>query len=122
VARSGNADEVRHLLKRGAQPDLTSTGETALFAAIRSGNRECVDALLDAGADVNRMDVDGWTCLWYVDNVVMASHLIARGADPSIGEYGRGDRYPEDCQFHKQNRELRELFRHHRLLQQSGRG
>jgi ankyrin repeat protein len=89
-----DASLVQFLLERGAQPDLTSSGETALFSAVSSDSLECVRLLLDAGADVNAQDVDGWTCLWHVRSVPMARMLLERGADPSIFDQCGG--FPED--------------------------
>lgn len=80
----GDASLVRFLLERGADPNLTSTGETALFRAASSGSIECASLLLDAGADINATDVDYWTCLWCVDSLAMAQFLLDRGADPTM--------------------------------------
>src|SRR5450432_4365715 len=57
--------------------------ETPLIAAVRSGNLEMVDALIDAGADVN-VRTKWWAGGFGVldeaaDNPSLAEHLIARG-------------------------------------------
>ncbi len=92
---AGDLDLVAFLLKQGVNPNLTSTGETALFSAVRSDSIECVTLLLDAGAEINAVDCDGWTCLWNVDSLPMAHLLLMRGADPSISDQCGG--LPEDC-------------------------
>ncbi len=84
ACQEGNAQAVAYLLQAGADPNLTSTGETALFAAVARDSLECIQRLLEAGADVNAMDCDGWTCLFHLRSVSVARHLLARGADPAI--------------------------------------
>lgn len=84
VCQSGNATAVAYLLQVGANPNLTSTGETALFAAVSSDSLECVRLLLDAGADLNATDSDGWTCLFHLRSERVAHYLLEHGADPGI--------------------------------------
>lgn len=78
----------------GADPNLTSTGETALFAAVSSDNIECVRLLLQAGADVNATDCDGWTCLFHLRSETVAQFLLDNGASPEISDQCGG--LPED--------------------------
>lgn len=79
---NGDLDLTTHLPAHGADPNLTWSGLTALFDAVRADSIPCVDVLLAAGADINAQDVDGWTCLWSVPSVEMAHHLLAHGAPP----------------------------------------
>jgi ankyrin repeat protein len=94
ACEQGNAEAVRFLLEHGADPNLTSTGETALFAAVAKDNLECVRLLLDAGAHVNAQDVDGWTCLFHLCSETVARCLLDRGADPGLRDQTGG--LPED--------------------------
>jgi ankyrin repeat protein len=94
ACQSGDAAAVAFLLRAGATPNLTSTGETALFAAVSSDNLECVRLLLDAGADVNATDCDGWTCLFHLRSERVAHLLLERGADAGISDQCGG--LPED--------------------------
>lgn len=94
ACQSGNAAAVAFLLEVGADPSLTSTGETALFAAISSDSLECVRLLLDAGADVNATDCDGWTCLFHLRSEQVAQHLLEHGAGAHISDQCGG--LPED--------------------------
>lgn len=63
-------------------------GRTPLLLAVSCGNRPCVEALLDAGADVNLCDKHGHTPLWnFEDNLGgrddtnrLRDLLISRGA------------------------------------------
>jgi ankyrin repeat protein len=105
----GNSALVKYLLDAGANVDLTSTGETALFSAVSRDSLECVTLLLDAGANINAQDTDGWTCLWKVKSVAMAELLLRRGADPSIANEFGG--FPEKWTLPPQ---VRELFRSRR--------
>lgn len=90
----GDPSLVKYLLAQGANPNLTSTGETALFSAVRSDSIECVTLLLEAGAEINATDCDGWTCLWNAHSLPMAQLLLERGADPSISDQCGG--FPDE--------------------------
>ena len=72
------------LLKNGADVDRTSTGETALHAAVRGDSREAIDLLLAAGANPNQQDVDGWTPLFGACSREVIRTLRLAGADPRI--------------------------------------
>lgn len=110
AASDGDADLLRYLLGVGAVVDLNSTGETALFGAVRKDSEKCVALLLAAGANVNAQDCDGWTCLWNVESVGMARLLLDHGADPSIVDQCGG--VPESWSLPPQ---VSALFREHRL-------
>jgi ankyrin repeat protein len=86
ACRAGDCKLVSFLLKNGAIVDLKSSGETAIHAAVVSDSIECVELLLDAGATINALDVDGWTCLWYAKSLNMARCLLDKGADPRIAD------------------------------------
>ena len=79
-----NSEAVAYLLRAGADPNLTSTGGIALFAAVASDSLECVRLLVEAGSDVNARDCDGWTCLFHLRSVPVARHLLEHGADPAL--------------------------------------
>ena len=88
-----DAAAVRRLLARGMSPRVVaplSGGEVALMRAVRLGSAEVVEALLDAGAEVNvKEDGDGSSAL----SVAVAGGytrvvrvLLARGADVNYGD------------------------------------
>jgi ankyrin repeat protein len=81
---AGNNDvhRIRWLLQHGAEVDRTSTGETALHRAVQEDSREAVDLLLQAGANPNAEDVDGWTPLFGAVSREVIQSLRAAGADP----------------------------------------
>jgi len=65
-------------------------GLTPLLYAARSGCKDCVAALLDAGADVNRPNPDGVTPLIVaIDNFAFdtAKLLFERGANPNLWDW-----------------------------------
>jgi Ankyrin repeats (3 copies)/NACHT domain len=70
----------------------TATNDTPLIWASEMGSTECVKDLLDAGADPNEFEVDGWSALhWAARNghLGVATLLLERGA--SLGQRdGRG--------------------------------
>jgi uncharacterized protein len=90
AAHFGAQASARLLLVAGADLSLRSknpTGNTALHAAVAGKRHEIVDLLVEAGADVNAQDADGWTPL------NLAAHegvpetvrlLLANRADPTI--------------------------------------
>lgn len=110
AASARDAALIRYLLEVGANVNLPSTGETALFGAVRSDSMECVTLLLDSGAEVNAQDCDGWTCLWCVESEPIARLLLDRGADASLADQCGG--VPESWALPPQ---VTALFREHRL-------
>lgn len=78
AASRGRVDLMRELARRGAE--LTGA---ALLAAVRSGRREAVDFLLEAGAPVDGPNAVGETPLMgAVGDVELVSRLLEGGADP----------------------------------------
>ena len=91
------------LLQAGVSPDLATSagGVTALMVAAARGSREVCDALIDAGADINRtmgsgepffshpngidFDMPALGCAVDVQQWELASHLLTRGATPKFG-------------------------------------
>lgn len=62
----GDLDDVRLLLQRGAQANIADRGlETALTKAVRLRHYRVVKALLEAGADIDKVDVTGNSPLDY---------------------------------------------------------
>jgi hypothetical protein len=70
--------------------------EMDLIEAVKSGNRESVRKLINAGAEVNQPDKQGWTPLnWAAGqgDMEMMEELILNGADPFLT--GRDLRTPQ---------------------------
>ncbi|CAI8035374.1 Ankyrin-3 [Geodia barretti] len=67
---SGDKDEVKMLLSKGADPNASPPmiEFTPLMEASRQGNVEIAGLLLDKGADPNRTNNEGWTALMAATN------------------------------------------------------
>jgi len=71
---------VKALLEFGVDPNASSTGETALFLAVRSDNKKIAAILMAHDANVNASDVDGDTALSGAKSTDMAALLLQKGA------------------------------------------
>ena len=86
----GHASTVRLLLARGADPTQASSNEMRvqpLHAAVAGRNADCVEAILDAGADPDARQQVGYTPLMgaaSAGRLDLADLLLARGADRSL--------------------------------------
>ena len=110
AADSGSAELTRFLIDRGANVEARAItndwstqmtaeprnqyrptgGMTPLLYAARAGCEDCVEALLDAGADPNRPNPDGVTPLIVaIDNFAFdtAKLLFERGASPHVWDW-----------------------------------
>jgi ankyrin repeat protein len=85
-AEAGDCAALEYLLQVGADVDFTSSGETALHAAVQNGAPQCVRILLQAGANPNQQDADGHTPLHGVKDMQTLELLLKAGADPRIGD------------------------------------
>ena len=68
-------------------PDTPGGGTTPLTAAVAKKNIAIVDALIDAGADVNAAGYEGVTALMaaaYLRDLPLVTRLLARGANPHL--------------------------------------
>ena len=77
----GCLDGVELLLDHGADPNLRSGIGGPLHEAAGSGFPEIADLLLEYGADVGTVTVEGDTPLHYAENVAVAEVLLRYGAD-----------------------------------------
>jgi uncharacterized protein len=104
AAANNEADVLAVLVEKGA--DVTAAtktrtssasepmgGLTALHYAVRQGNVDAVDALLDRAADINQVSADGTTPLMLAainGQFDLAMHLLERGADATIATAAGG--------------------------------
>lgn len=77
---------VETLLVGGADVQVATTaGVTPLHSAVLRGDRRSIELLIDAGADMNAVDMDGATVLYYAvfyrRDVEIVQLLLDRGAD-----------------------------------------
>ncbi|KAM7032831.1 protein phosphatase 1 regulatory subunit 12B isoform 2-T2 [Acridotheres tristis] len=82
---SGDTEEVKRLLGRGARINTTNVdGLTALHQACIDENLDMVKFLVANGANVNHQDIEGWTPLHAVAScgyLNIAEYLISHGAN-----------------------------------------
>ncbi|MGZ5077115.1 MAG: ankyrin repeat domain-containing protein [Methylobacter sp.] len=89
ASQQGRGDVVRFLIEQDAELNgLDQYGNNALWAACYADSNDCIDALVNAGIDINHQNsVSGATALIYAassgrENVV--EQLLAAGADPDL--------------------------------------
>ncbi len=93
AARAGDLGTIRSLIAQGADPNAAAgqNNWSPLLHAIHKHQNASVEALLDGGADINRLSGDGITPLMmaagygYSDTVQL---LLRRGANPKIADPG----------------------------------
>ncbi|XP_060628514.2 protein phosphatase 1 regulatory subunit 12B isoform X7 [Anolis sagrei] len=82
---SGDTDEVKRLLARGARLNTANVdGLTALHQACIDENLDMVKFLVEYGANINQQDNEGWTPLHAVAScgyLNIAEYLISHGAN-----------------------------------------
>lgn len=83
-------DLAKLLIARGANVNVRmSNGLTPLMFAARNGASRCVDLFLDAGADINAVEVEHGVGAFGLAlnrlDLQLAEHLLARGAEPNFG-------------------------------------
>ena len=92
AARAGNVDDVRLLLKAGADIEAKDDyGNTALMLAAQEGKVEALEALLGAGADKDAKNDDGDTALKlaaYDGQVETLEALLRAGVDKDARDNG----------------------------------
>ena len=100
---SGLSESLRVLLDAGAPPDTyTAEGFSPLLLAIQENHGECVQMLLEAGADsaLTEPTTGAAACLLAAQHNAFEScvHLLAAGADPRVsGVCLRVDSYAPTC-------------------------
>lgn len=96
ASKNGNEAAVAFLIERGASVNPAPTASeatTPLYEAANRGHNEICKLLIEAGADVNAKNHEGWTPLHAAtdeccDEVVQL--LLERGADPNARSYTNG--------------------------------
>ena len=82
-------DLIRKLLDFGVEINTKDYRYEPLFEAAVTGNRQIVEMLLDAGAEIDHRSVWGGTALFgaiSLDHLELVQLLLAKGADPSLRE------------------------------------
>ena len=87
ASAKGSAISVKALLNKGADVNRTvAWGPSALKLAVISGDIGTIEEILDAGALVDIIDMEGWTPLMNAateGSVEITKLLVARGANPN---------------------------------------
>jgi len=87
ASSAGDAERVRELLKKGADPNAKNEyGNTPLHEAASGGHVDVVELLLEYGADPNILNKIGWMPLHVAairGRVDVVRFLLERGANPN---------------------------------------
>lgn len=88
LAREGKL-ELLEYIRQGIPADLSDhKGDTFLILAAYAGHEDLVRGLIEAGADVNRLnqrEQSALTCAVFRGDEVLVTALLAAGADPELG-------------------------------------
>ena len=89
ASQQGRSDVLNFLIEQNAALDVVDEyGNNALWAACYAENSECIEALVDAGVDINHQNsASGATALIFAassSRETVVEQLLAAGADPYI--------------------------------------
>ena len=89
ASQQGRSDVVKFLLEQNAALDVIDEyGNNALWAACYAENCDCMDALINAGIEINHQNsVSGATALIFAASSgreTVVEQLLAAGADPHL--------------------------------------
>lgn len=89
ACQQGRSDVTGFLIEQDAALDVVDQyGNNALWAACYAGNSDCIDALIDAGIDINHQNsASGATALIFSASSgreKVVEQLLAAGADPAL--------------------------------------
>lgn len=90
AASIGKLDQVKELLKKGADPqwkDPMGNGKTAMVRAVMSGRLEIVKFLIESGVDVHAPDGSGRYPVYFMcigSNVELLKYLLEKGCDKDV--------------------------------------
>nr|MBX2862116.1 ankyrin repeat domain-containing protein [Leptolyngbyaceae cyanobacterium MAG.088] len=137
ACRAGDSQRVSLLLDHGVLPEPVlesiapqyrrkyrknsvsplSRYQIPLFCAVSSWSADCVQLLITAGADVNRLANNGATALMYACKPEIVQLLIDAGADTTVIRQGGWDTFQEILKFEAEDdREEADIVRSLQLL------
>ncbi len=83
--QTGNAETVKQLIEEGINVNILREGATPLMVAASKGQTEIAEIILQAGANINEKNEDGWTALhkaaYEQDKTGIIDLLMQSGAD-----------------------------------------
>ncbi|NWW35547.1 ASB18 protein, partial [Panurus biarmicus] len=94
TARHGHTDCLRHLLRRGANPNLAPGGQGPLHEACLGGHSDCLELLLEYRADPNQRSDEGTAPLHLCTtrgSLRCARLLLRHGASVELPSEAGGD-------------------------------
>ena len=86
AAREGDIEFIRALIHIGADPNLERYGGSALMTAASYDELDIAAILLEAGANPNCADCDGYTAMFRLYSAQMAQLLLDAGADLELSD------------------------------------
>eukprot|EP00916_Digyalum_oweni_P014434 GHVL01023674.1.p1 GENE.GHVL01023674.1~~GHVL01023674.1.p1 ORF type:complete len:680 (+),score=126.58 GHVL01023674.1:307-2346(+) len=96
AARLGRGGVLKLLIEKGCKIETvgSSDGYSCLHASSEEGHLECAELIMDSGADLNRLTLDGMSsahlaCL--EDQREILEALMKRGSDPNLQESKNGE-------------------------------
>lgn len=124
AANKGDVAEVRRLIASGVDVNACGKNEPVLFAGITSGNHEVIKALLEAGANVNKIGYPNGSSVkhtplshainrgnWYPGSWEIAQPLIAAGADVALNHWGDENAVGEAAHLAKKDERWMQFIR-----------
>lgn len=109
-----NSHMIKYLAEKGAKLNEECSHQTPLMMAIEAGNMQNINALIDAGADLNKAVSDDTTALFFASGlktpgaVDIVKLLLARGAD--VDAFKKGE-FALDHALNSGNNEIADLLR-----------
>ena len=115
AAESGDLEKVRALLDGGAAIDPQDhNGTTPLMAALRGKQEATSRLLVERGASMTLVDKGGRNALEWARGTALEAELVARGARPTIAEWGEQPYDQPD--FSPYTKALLQLIRGERMI------
>ena len=94
ACKSGQVGKAKKLLRKGADPNGGSSGQTPLITSSGYGHLDVVSELLKSRSiEVDCVDIKGCTALYAASqegHSAVVKVLVEHGADPTLGQRTRG--------------------------------